>query len=117
MQVGASDREPQGCYKCDIMGHVRAVLDDLELANEGEMADDIALDDNPEEDPEGDAARENLEDAAEENFEDDAALVQFVVALAYAEEGFHIAAAAVMPGGLVGGLVDYSSDDFGSYDG
>ncbi|CAL1383359.1 unnamed protein product [Linum trigynum] len=57
-----------------------------------------------EEDP-MEEANENLNDL------DDDTLDQFATALAYVEEGLYVAAAAVAPGGLGGGLVDYSTDD------
>ncbi|CAL1395344.1 unnamed protein product [Linum trigynum] len=86
------------------------------------VADVTVEDDNPEEEgdnPVPDAAEAKLEDMADNDENDsDAAeailedladnddndLDRFAAALAYAEEGFHIAASVVMPGGLV----DYS---------
>ncbi|CAL1413129.1 unnamed protein product [Linum trigynum] len=60
----------------------------------------------------------DLEEVPEDDVEDTEAagddLDQFAAALAYEEEGFQFAAAAVLPGGLSGGLVDYSSDDSSS---
>ncbi|CAL1392340.1 unnamed protein product [Linum trigynum] len=63
----------------------------------------------PEENP---VAGEDVENVIEDLDDlDGDSLDQFAAALAFAEEGFYVAAAAVAPGGLSGGLVDYSSDD------
>ncbi|CAL1360220.1 unnamed protein product [Linum trigynum] len=82
------------------------------------MADDDPEEDNEddpkamaEDNPEGVTGEANLED------NDATTLDHFAAALAYAEEGFHVAAiAAEMAGGLAGRLVDYSSDEFGPHD-
>ncbi|CAL1400468.1 unnamed protein product [Linum trigynum] len=104
------------------------VLDQLELANEGEMAADEPEEEDadmindidvvpeaiPEENPEEyPVAGEDVENVIEDMDDlDGDSLDQFAAALAFVEEGFYVAAAAaVAPGGLSGGLVDYSSDD------
>ncbi|CAL1411070.1 unnamed protein product [Linum trigynum] len=75
------------------------------------MDEPAEADDEPEEDP-----NEPIEEATGETTgENDASVLDhFAAALAYAEEGFQVAAAAAE---IAGRLVDYSyDDDFGSDD-
>ncbi|CAL1402504.1 unnamed protein product [Linum trigynum] len=83
--------------------------EDADMINDVDAVPEAIPEENPVENP---VAGEDVENVIEDLDDlDGDSLDQFVAALAFPEEGFYVAVAAVAPGELSGGLVDYTSDD------